>query len=161
VGASIVNVGVQTKAKCMISRGVQVSAAKVPSKSEANPSQIIVDLTDHDELIPASGLADHGPAQGPPDVVRTFTDAVVTVFQTFSEPQDLYRKKRQAEPAADYRVYKHIFIEGYRNGDDKEEEGRLHIDLAHHILLWESYDDYEGGAKLTLDRFDLPRCTSS
>jgi hypothetical protein len=145
VGAPVANVGVQTKTKGMISRSMQVSMAKIISKSEANFSQTIVDLTNHDELIPASSLAVQGPAQRPPGAVQTFTDAVATVFQTFNEPQDPYRKKRQAEPAADYRAYKHIFFEGYRNGDDKEEEGRLHIDLAHHILLWGSYDDCEGG----------------
>ena len=127
---------------------------------EANPSSTIVDISVHDELMPRADAAVQGPASRRSEATQTFTDAVATVFQTFNETQEPYRQKREAELAADYRAYKHISIEGYRNGDNLEEEGRLHINLAHHILLWESYDDYEGGAKLTLDRIELPQCTS-
>lgn len=157
----VTSMGVQTKAKRMVSKGVQVSIKKIAPNSKRTPLPTIVDLTDHDDLMPTFTPAVQVPLQHPTEAVYTFTSAVATVFRTFNEPRDPYRKKRQDEPAADYRAYKHIFIEGYRNGDDREEERRLHIDLIHHVLLWESYDDYEGGAKLTLDRFDLPRCTYS
>ncbi|KAF2031312.1 hypothetical protein EK21DRAFT_99859 [Setomelanomma holmii] len=148
--------GVQIRAKCMIGTGVQTSTKSVSLEEELDLFPNVVDLTEHDETIPIMNYPEDkfttvaGSA-------HTFTNAVATVFQTFNEPRDPYRQKRQAEPAADYRAYKHIFIEGYRNGDEKEEEGRLQVDLVHHVLLWESYNEYEDGAKLTLDRLDLPR----
>ena len=148
---------VQSKRKRIVNTGTHDAfALKAPRKMSAlmppnvdlrGTQQYVPPVTNGTQTLPTSA-----------EVAHTFTNAVATVFQTFNEPRDPYRQKRLAEPGADYRAYKHIFIEGYRNGDNKEEEGRLHIDLAHHVLLWESFDDYEGGAKLTLDRLDLPRC---
>jgi hypothetical protein len=151
----------QTKVPRKISAGVQTTNATEAGSQDNNLFPTFVDLTEQEERIsaPENDTLEQTPAEL--GAAQTFTNAVATVFQTFNEPRNPYRQKRQAEAAADYRAYKHIFIEGYRNGDGKEEEGRLHVDLAHHVLIWESYDDYDGGAKLTLDRLDLPpRCES-
>jgi hypothetical protein len=160
VGTPVQHAGVQTKTRRVVNRSTQATSKTTAPKEEARLFPTVVDLTEQNISSPSPSRAHHALSRTTPEVAPTFTNAVATVFQTFNEPRDPYRQKRQAEPAADYRAYKHIFIEGYRNGDGKEEEGRLHVDLAHHVLLWESYDDYEGGAKLTLDRFDLPRCKS-
>ncbi|KAF2823348.1 hypothetical protein CC86DRAFT_66335 [Ophiobolus disseminans] len=156
----MLNASIQTKTVRIASTTDQTIATTGISKRKAKLFPTIVDLTEQDELTPVAKMS---PPEHPtqPEVAHTFTNAVSTIFQTFNETRDPYRQKRQAEPAADYRAYKHIFIEGYRNGDGKEEEGRLHVGLAHHVLLWESYDDYEGGAKLTLDRLDVPGCEVS
>jgi hypothetical protein len=152
IAPNFTHAGVQTKRKRMVNTGAQTAAATNKLHNASGPFPSTIDRFSRHEVSRAMKTL--------PEVAHTFTNAVATVFQTFNEPHDPYRQKRQAEPAADYRAYKHIFIEGYRNGDGKEEEGRLHVDLAHHVLLWESYDNYEGGAKLTLDRLDLPRCKS-
>jgi hypothetical protein len=146
----VTHVGVQ------ISAGIHTTSATECAHQEPNPFSRIVDLTEEEEPIIANK---HEPASAEPESV--YTNAVATKFQTFKKPRKPYCQKRQAASPADYRAYKHIFIEGYHNGDGKEEEGRLHIDLAHHVLTWESYDDYDGGFKLTLDRLDLPRCELS
>jgi hypothetical protein len=159
VPATVTDQGIQTKPKCMVSIGIQAPANINPVEQTSQLFPNIVDLIEQDVLAPFIKKELRSPSQEKLAVAHTFTNAVETVFQTFNEPRDPYRLKRQAEPAANYRAYKHIFIEGYRNGDGKDEEGRLHVDLVHHVLLWESYDDYEGGARLTLDRLDLPRCT--
>lgn len=153
----VANASVQTKTRSTTSTSVKATATASTPKPELKPSPTIVDLTEQDDIVPAlKQEISNDPIEA--NSHHTFTSAIATIFQTFNEPRDPYRQKRQAETAADYRAYKHIFIEGYRNGDGKEEEGRLHVDLNHHVLLWKSYDDYEGGAKLTLDRLDLPRC---
>jgi hypothetical protein len=149
----------QTKVPRKISAGVQTTNATEAGSQDNNLFPTFVDLTEQEEHISSSNNDTLEQTPTEPSAAQTFTNAVATVFQTFNEPRNPYRQKRQAEHAADYRAYKHIFIEGYRNGDGKEEEGRLHVDLAHHVLIWESYDDYDGGAKLTLDRLNLPpRC---
>jgi hypothetical protein len=122
-----------------------------------------VNLTGQDEIGRATRK---GAREGKPNVhaeAQTFTNAVTIILQTFNKPRDPYRQKRKAESgsAVDYRAYRHIFIEGYRNGDDSGEEERLHVDLVYRVLLWESYDGYEGGERLTFDRLDLPRCKCS
>jgi hypothetical protein len=121
----------------MISAGVQTLNATRSVSEKDNLFPTIVDLTGQEEHISAAKNDSHKPTSTDPEAVQTFTNAVATVFQTFNEPRNPYRQKRQVQPAADYRAYKHIFIEGYRNGDDKEEEGRLHVYLTHHILIWE------------------------
>lgn len=152
---------IQTKRKRIVNTGAQdATALKSPRRISALMPPNIDYPGTQQSTPPRMSCTQKRPTPST-EAAHTFTNAVATVFQTFNEPRDPYRQKRLAESAAGYRAYKHIFIEGYRNGDNKEEEGRLHIDLAHHVLLWESYDDYDGGAKLTLDRLDLPRCRSS
>ncbi|EFQ91432.1 hypothetical protein PTNB73_07216 [Pyrenophora teres f. teres] len=88
-----------------------------------------------------------------------FTAAVTTIFDTFNESYDESCLKREGPPSTDHKAYTHIFIEGYRNTEeDGGQEGRLHIDLLNHFLIWESYDEYEQGVRLTLDRLDFPKC---
>ncbi|KAH4945432.1 hypothetical protein HBI23_027330 [Parastagonospora nodorum] len=150
--------GVQTKRKRIVNTGAQDATAPRPPRKMSAFMPPNVDIPGMQQSTSTETNSTWKRLTPSTEVPHTFTNAVATVFQTFNEPRDPYCQKRLAEPAADYRAYKHIFIEGYRNGDDKEEEGRLHVDLAHHVLLWESYDDYDRGAKLTLDRLDLPRC---
>jgi hypothetical protein len=158
IGALVHQASVQTQSTSMFGAGVQPETTADSPTKEKILFFPFMDLTEQDNLT----LLPEGMVQGhishESKVSNTFTKAVATIFQTSNEPRDLYRPKRQAEPAADYRTYKHIFIEGYRNGDGKEEEGRLHVHFHHHVLLWESYEDYEGGTKLTLDRLNLARC---
>jgi hypothetical protein len=133
--------GVQTKRKRIVNTGAQDATAPRPPRKISAFMPPNVDIPGMQQ---STSTETKGTRKRPipsTEVPHTFTNAVATVFQTFNEPRDPYRQKRLAEPAADYRAYKHIFIEGYRNGDDKEEEGRLHVDLAHHVLLRESYDD--------------------
>ncbi|KAF2691641.1 hypothetical protein K458DRAFT_381487 [Lentithecium fluviatile CBS 122367] len=93
-------------------------------------------------------------------VDSTDQDPVFSIFATFNEHSSNPLKRPAENEAGDYRAYKHVFVEGYRTGpgDDHNEEGRLHIDLAHHEMIWESYDDFEGGTRVTLDRLSLPAC---
>jgi hypothetical protein len=144
----------------MVNSGIQMAAEVISLSNECALSPGTKGRAEQHDLEPAAGNGVLKQRPPRPEIAHKFTSAVVTVSQTFNEPRDPHRQKRQSEPAADYRAYKHIFIEGYRNGDGKEEEGRLHVDLAHDIILRESYDDYEGVAKLALDRLDLPRCES-
>jgi hypothetical protein len=122
----ITHVGIQTRVRRTVSIGVQVAA-------DQEMNQLAPDIVYFTE--PNSTVTNgkrHGDIE---EGTYTFTSAVATVFQSFNEPRDPYRVKCQAKPAAEYRAYKHIFIEGYRNENDKDEEGRLHIDLSHHVLI--------------------------
>jgi hypothetical protein len=151
---------VQTQSTGMLCARVQPTVMTDSPIKERILFPLFVDLTEQDDPTwpPESMNQEHNSPES--DETHTITNAVAAIFQTFNEARDPYRPKRQADPSADYRAYKHIFIEGYRNGDGKDEEGRLHVDPHHHILLWKSLDDYKGGAKLTLDRLNLPRCES-
>jgi hypothetical protein len=122
----ITHVGIQTRVRRTVSIGVQVAA-------DQEMNQLAPDIVYFTE---PNSAATNGKRHGDiEEGTHTFTSAVATVFQSFNEPRDPYRVKRQAKPAAEYRAYKHIFIEGYRNENDKDEEGRLHIDLSHHVLI--------------------------
>jgi hypothetical protein len=154
----VIHTDVQTRVRRTANTGVQANAS-TNTPSGGTTAQLfpeVVNLTGASNAITNTRKRRGSTISG--EEAHTFTAAVATVFQSFNEPRDPYRVKRQAEPAADYRAYKHIFIEGYRSEDDKGEEGRLHIDLNHHVLIWETYDDCETGARLTLDRLKLPRC---
>ncbi|PZC92418.1 hypothetical protein A1F95_08043 [Pyrenophora tritici-repentis] len=77
----------------------------------------------------------------------TFTTAVTMIFDKFNESYDASHLKREASPPTDHKAYTHIYIEGYRNAEEDGggQEGRLHIDLLNHVLIWESYNAYNQG----------------
>ncbi|EDU50345.1 conserved hypothetical protein [Pyrenophora tritici-repentis Pt-1C-BFP] len=90
----------------------------------------------------------------------TFTTAVTMIFDKFNESYDASHLKREASPPTDHKAYTHIYIEGYRNAEEDGggQEGRLHIDLLNHVLIWESYNAYNQGVCVTLDRLEFPKC---
>ncbi|KAF2254707.1 hypothetical protein BU26DRAFT_143854 [Trematosphaeria pertusa] len=104
---------------------------------------------------PAAGITEPSDDPSPAGTLEVFT--------SFNEPATASTSNESKEvacPGAPYHAYKHIYLEGYRTGpgSDYNEEGRLHIDLSRHKLIWESCDEYEGGTRITLECFDLPAC---
>jgi hypothetical protein len=99
---------VQTKAPRLISTGVQTANVTGSMSEEDNLFPTIVDLTGQEEHISAAKNDSHEQKSTEPEATQTFTNAVATVFQTFNEPRNPYRQKRQAHSATDYRAYKHI-----------------------------------------------------